>query len=207
MKKLVFLFIVAMLSFVIIACGEAEVKKVDANNELEETENNKNANGSNDNENSVNTNESNETENNVNMNESDDNEEADEDLAVGDTVNFDGLEITLNEARVEEGGEFDEPTENQFVVANLTINNTTDEEQIISSIMNIELKDDEGYAYNTTFLMDGTKGQLDGDIEPGGTLRGEIPFDVTESETYELHFSDPFKSGKAIWTITSDQLN
>ena len=133
-------------------------------------------------------------------------DESNENLVIGDTVDYDGLEITLNEVRIEAGGEFDEPAEDQFIVANLTVKNNTDEAQTISSIMNVELKDEEGYSYNTTFLMEGTKGQLDGEIEPGGTLRGEIPFDAAESATYELHFSDPFKTGKAIWTISSEEL-
>ena len=126
-------------------------------------------------------------------------------FSVGDSVEFDGMKITLNEARIEEGGEFDEPTEEQFVVANLTIENGTDEEQTVSSVMNIELKDDEGYTYNTTILTEGTKGQLDGTLPPGESMKGDIPFDVSKSDKYELHFSDPFKSGKAIWVIDNLQ--
>lgn len=64
----------------------------------------------------------------------------------------------------------------------------------MSSIMNVELKDAEGYSYSTTILTEGTKGQFDGSIEPGGKLKGEIPFDVPKSDNYELHFSNPFKS-------------
>lgn len=128
-------------------------------------------------------------------------------LKVGETVNFDGLKITLNEARIEPGGEFDSPQNEQFVVVNLTAENTTEEEQAVSSIMNVELKDSEGYSYNTTILTEGIKGQFDGSVVAGGKLRGEIPFDVPASETYELHFSDPFKSGKAIWVVPSSELS
>lgn len=184
LQRLGVLLFGSVLVFGLTACDDAEIEKVDESEEVEETE-------------------ADETEGTEEENEeAKEEEEVDEELSVGDTVKFDGMEITLNEARIEEGGDFDEPSEDQFVVANLTIENKTDEEQAISSIMNIELKDDEGYSYNTTFLTEGTKGQLDGEIEPGGTMRGEIPFDVAESDTYELHFSDPFKSGKAIWTIT-----
>src|SRR5690606_2937244 len=122
-------------------------------------------------------------------------------LKVGESVNFDGLTITLNEARIEKGGEFDEPEKDKFIVVNLTAENTTDEEQVVSSVMNIELKDTDGYSYNTTFLTEGIQGQFDGSIEPGGKLRGEIPFDVPESDEYQLHFGNPFKKGKAIWII------
>ncbi|HLR07739.1 MAG TPA: DUF4352 domain-containing protein [Bacillota bacterium] len=133
-------------------------------------------------------------------------EDKEEKLSIGDTVMFDDLKITLNEVRIEEGGEFDEPEEDQFIVANLTIENEGDDEENISSIMNIELKDDEGYSYTTTILTEGTKGQLDGAIEPGGKMKGEIPFDVPESDSYELHFADPFASGKAVWDIPNDAL-
>lgn len=127
-------------------------------------------------------------------------------LAIGDTVNFDGLNITLNEVRIEPGGEFDQPENAKFLVVNLTAENKTEEEQVVSSVMNIELRDTEGYSYNTTILMEGTKGQFDGTLQPGGNLRGEIPFDVPDSDQYELHFSNPFKSGTAIWVIPADQL-
>lgn len=187
LKRLGLLLFGIVLIFGLSACDEAEINPVDKTNETGESE----------------TEEENNNDQQEEGNDSSDEEESDTtELSVGDTVNFDGLEITLNEARVEEGGDFDEPAEDLFVVANLTIENTTDESQTVSSIMNIELKDDEGYSYNTTFLIEGTKGQLDGEIEPGGKMRGEIPFDVPESDTYELHFSDPFKTGKAIWTIT-----
>ncbi|WBX82178.1 DUF4352 domain-containing protein [Virgibacillus salarius] len=105
------------------------------------------------------------------------------------------------------GGDFDEPENDQFVVVNLTAENNTDEEQTMSSMMNVELKDVDGYSYTTTILTEGVKAQFDGTIEPGGTLRGEIPFDVPESDSYELHFSDPFKSGKAIWKIPAEKLS
>ncbi|HLS35811.1 MAG TPA: DUF4352 domain-containing protein [Bacillota bacterium] len=195
MKRILGFLLSVVFVFGLAACDEAEVEKVDNNNENETTSEENNGE---DNE----ANNENEAENNSNNVE----ENEDEDLQVGDTVNFDGLEITLNEVRNEPGGEFDEPDEDLFVVANLTVENTTDEEETVSSILNVELRDDEGYTYSTTILMDGTKGQLDGSVEPGGTLRGEIPFDVPESDTYELHFSNPFKSGKAIWTFSFDEL-
>ena len=130
-----------------------------------------------------------------------------EKFAVGDTVVFDGTEVTLNELRTEAGGQFDTSSEGKFVVANITMKNTTAEEINISSLFGFELKDADGYSYNSTFLSEGTKGSLSGAIEPGGTLRGEIPFDVPDSDTYELHYSDLFKSGKAIWSISSTELN
>jgi len=193
MKKVIYLLLSALMIMVLTACGESEIESVDsdATNDTEANE------------------QSNDTDDDTAAEPETEEEKPEDDiqnLAVGDSVNFDGLIITLNEARIEPGGEWDEPSEEQFIVVNLTAENTTDEEETVSSIMNIELKDEESYSYNTTMLMEGTKGQFDGSIEPGGSLRGEIPFDVPVSGSYELHFSNPFQSGKAIWKISADQL-
>lgn len=175
-KKIKTLTILAVLVILLSACGEADIQKVDGES------------------------------NNSSAGEEKKESPAEQQLKVGETVNFDGLKITLNEARVEPGGDFDEPQNDKFVVVNLTAENTTDEEQVVSSLMNVELKDSDGYSYNTTILIEGTKGQFDGTIEAGGKLRGEIPFDVTDSEEYQLHYSEPFKSGKAIWVIPAADL-
>jgi len=181
MKKKVALFVSALFVFLLIGCGESDIKTVEKDEET-----------------------------NVEDVEDQSEEETDTEeikkLSIGDSVDFDGVIITLNEARVEPGGEFDTPEEDKFIVVNLTAENTTDEEQAISSILNVELKDQDAYTYSTTILIDGTKGQFDGSVEPGGKLRGEIPFDVAESESYELHYSNPFKTGKAIWTFSSSEL-
>jgi hypothetical protein len=124
-------------------------------------------------------------------------------LKIGDTVNFDGLKITLNSVRIQEPGQFQKPQKGQFVVVNVTAENTTKKEQTISSLLNVELYDKEGYKYSGTILTEGIQGQFDGKVVAGGVLRGEIPFDVPASDTYELHFSNPFQTGKAVWVIPS----
>lgn len=182
MKKFILLSFTLLISIMLVACEEAEVKKADADDKTEESSK---------------------------ENSKDKSKEKPEtqELAIGDAVEFDGMKITLNEARIEPGGEFDEPQEDQFIAVNMTAENNTEDEQVMSSIMNVELKDADGYSYSTTILTEGIKAQFDGTVEAGGKLRGEIPFDVAKSDSYELHFSDPFKSGKAIWKIPADKLS
>lgn len=192
MKKIYLLVVVGFISAFLVACGDAEVSPTEnAADNNEATTNNEEPEANESNE---------EPEGDI------EEEEVEEELSVGDSIDFEGMTITLNSARIEPGGDFDEPSEDQFLVANLTIENGTDEEQPVSSIMNIELKDDEGYAYTTTILTEGTKGQLDGSIQAGDQMRGEIPFDVAKSDVYHLNYSDPFKSGKAVWVIPEDAL-
>jgi len=190
-KGFLYLIGISLILFVS-GCGDSTVEKVD-NAKAETTDNTE---GDQQEENATNQSETNNSEE----------DSAEEDLGVGDSVSFNDVIITLNDARIEPGGDFDEPENEQFVVVNLTAENKSDEEANVSSMMNVELYDEEGYSYSTTILMEGTKGQFDGSIPTGKKLRGEIPFDVPASETYELHFSDPFQSGKAIWTIDAGDL-
>ncbi|MEN1968627.1 DUF4352 domain-containing protein [Lentibacillus sp. N15] len=185
MKKFTFmaLFLILSLSILLAACGESAIEKADGK-----------------------TDDSKASEDKDKGKEEKSKDKETENLKVGETVTFDGVDITLNEARIEPGGEFDEPENEQFIVVNLTAENNTDEEVTMSSMMNVELYDDEGYNYSTTILTEGAKGQFDGSVPAGNKLRGEIPFDVPKSDAYELHFSDPFQSGKAIWKITADEL-
>ncbi|SDI74706.1 DUF4352 domain-containing protein [Natribacillus halophilus] len=124
-----------------------------------------------------------------------------EDISIGDTMNFDGLEITLNDAYTSGGSEFESPDNDHFVILDLSIENTTDEPADISTMLQMSLQDDEGYTHDVTIFTE-TDGSLDGEIGPERDNRGEIAFDVDESEAYEFIFENPFTSGQAIWTIT-----
>lgn len=187
MKKFTIGVLLVIFSFVFIlaGCGESTIKKAD-NDTSEAKAVDENA-------------------DKVNNEEKEEVKEI-ESLKVGESVNFNDVKITLNEVRIESGGEFDQAENDQFIVVNLTAENNSEEEVTMSSMVNTELYDDEGYSYSTTFLTEGIKGQFDGSVPSGKMLRGEIPFDVPESGKYELHFSDPFQSGKAIWVIDSEDL-
>ncbi|WP_440897428.1 DUF4352 domain-containing protein [Amphibacillus sp. Q70] len=127
-------------------------------------------------------------------------------LVVGETADFDGFKITLNESRIEPGGEFDIQQEEQFVVVNITIENHTDEEKRISPWLNFELKDEEGYTYLEAYLTEGIRKAPDGTLLADEILRGDIPFDVPVSDSYKLYFSDDDFNVKAIWTISASEL-
>lgn len=129
-----------------------------------------------------------------------------EEFAVGDTVDFNGLLITLTNARASEGGEFDEAQNDQFILVELNIENKTEDPAPISTMLNMKLMDAESYEQDQTILVDDVKGNLDAEISPGKNLKGEIPFDVVESDHYEFIFEDPIASGQAIWKIEKDDL-
>ncbi|WP_185970909.1 DUF4352 domain-containing protein [Alkalicoccobacillus porphyridii] len=165
---------------VLTACGEASIEPVE-NNEAEGAE----------------------------VDEPTDNEEVEEEveedvveesLTLGDKVNFDGLEITLNEAYTSAGSDWETPENDQYVILDLTIENTTEEAANISTLLQMSLKDEDSYTHDIALFTD-VKGSLDGEVGPGRDMRGEVAFDVDQSGVYEFIFEDPFASGQAIWTI------
>lgn len=128
-------------------------------------------------------------------------------LKIGEAITFEETTITLNEARLEPGGEYEKPNNDHYLVVNLTAeNNSSDQEFIMSSLLNVELTDENGKAYSATILTEGAGEQFDGAVKAGDTMTGDIPFDVLQSATYELYFTNPFDSGGATWLIDSKDL-
>lgn len=128
-----------------------------------------------------------------------------ETFKVGDTVKFDGLNVTLSKVRESKGDEFMDPQNDKFLVIQLEIENTTDKAQTVSSMLQMNLVDKEGVSMDYSITGD-EKGKLDGEIGPGRKMKGEIAFDVTESEYYEFIFEDPFTTGQAIWKINKEDI-
>src|SRR5699024_11085269 len=90
------------------------------------------------------------TEKNETTDSEDDNHEQ---LKNGEAITVEETTITLNEARLEPGGEYEKPNNDHYLVVNLTAeNNSADQEFIMSSLLNVELKDEEGNAYSATIL-------------------------------------------------------
>lgn len=220
MKKLKMLLVSAGAFMILAACGEAAIEEVDADNndEAEAVENEGNDNGTEEQENEENNHDN--TAGDMNENNGDENEdndtgenqeaneeEIDEDgLGIGSTVDFNGLHVTLKEGRKYAGdGEWEEPENDYFIILDVSIENTADEEANISTMMQMDLVDPDGYSQDMDFFVD-TRGSLDGEVGAGRTMAGEISFDVEEAEYYEFIFEDPFMSGQAIWLFDTDEL-
>lgn len=127
-------------------------------------------------------------------------------LSIGESYMRDGLSVTLNEVRYVTGGEYDENKNGKFIAVNVSVVNNTNKEFNISSLLNFELKDPDGYPYSPTLLLEGKKPSVDGAVEIGETLRGEIVYDVPDAEHYDFHYSEIFAKGKGKWKIPSDQI-
>lgn len=123
-----------------------------------------------------------------------------EKFKVGDSVKFDDLVVTVNSVRNSKSQIFKPDEGNVIILVNVTVENKGKDDENISSLLQTEVSDNDGYKYNLT-IVDDAKGSLDGTVAAGGKLRGEIAFEVPKAAKLEFTFSDPFKKGQAVWQL------
>lgn len=102
---------------------------------------------------------------------------------IGSTGETDGLKITLNGVRRTSSGLVDPKPGNEYVIVNLTFENTTSEQKVVSSLLNFTLTDSKGQKYDIDIFGPEMKASADGNVEPKGKLSGESAFEVPKSAT------------------------
>lgn len=124
----------------------------------------------------------------------------------GDVVTTgDTWEVTVNSATTSQGNGFEVPDAgNTYVVLDITMRNTSAKEQNESSILQWNFKGPDGQKYKQALYSDPNSSSLDGKVEPGGLLKGEISFETPQTvKSFNLAFSpETFGSGQTIWDIT-----
>jgi hypothetical protein len=126
--------------------------------------------------------------------------------AVGETAELNGIKVTLNEVKQVEGNQVFKPEAGKrFIVINATFENTTDKEVPISTLAQMELKDETGQAYTidigATSSVDGK--QPDGMIAPGDKVRGPVGYHVpTDAKGLQWIFKEAFGSKRVVFDIT-----
>lgn len=108
-------------------------------------------------------------------------ETAAETFAVGDIIDLGDLGLTVHGVTFPAGDEFTQPDEGyRFVVVDVAVENRTDTAQNISSMLQMQLKDATGQAYDVDLMAQVAAGGAspDGELAPGETLRGQIGFQV-----------------------------
>ena len=112
---------------------------------------------------------------------------------ISETLSGESSEITLNSVSFAESSQYFESEYGQFIVLNLTIQNTSEDSLSLSSLGSFELQGSDLYIYSQAFGVD-TRGSLDSTLAPGASVRGEIAFDVPELDSFELRYTDNFFS-------------
>lgn len=117
---------------------------------------------------------------------------------IGDTIELDKFKITVNEVKTTNGSDFIKPQEgNEFLYVDATVENISDKEQTVSSVLMFKVVDKDGRAMKQT-IVENANGQLDGTIGPGRKMTGEYVVEVPKDATgLELQF-DSSLGGKQV---------
>lgn len=125
---------------------------------------------------------------------------------VGDTIDFGGIQYTLNSVTtVLEDAISSPPSEDVYLVLDVTITNNTSEEFSSSSLISFDLKGSDAYTYDLAIFVD-TKGSLDVSVPAGDVARGEIAFDVPNLDSYRLSVTPDFLSDSGVFEILSSDI-
>ncbi|MCL2526018.1 MAG: DUF4352 domain-containing protein [Coriobacteriia bacterium] len=118
---------------------------------------------------------------------------------IGDTVELKDFRVTVNSVRTDMGSDMMEPDAgNEYFYVDVTIENISDSEQTVSSVMMFSVRDQQGVTMDQAIFAD-TKGSLDGTVLPGKMMTGEYAVEVPEGTTgLELQFDGAFLSGGSI---------
>lgn len=119
------------------------------------------------------------------------------DPGIGSTAESGGIRVTLNSVRRVTGGFLPPDEGNEYIIVDLTFENSTDEEQTVSSLLSYSIRDDTGQKYGVAFTAE-TETTADGSIPPGDKLQGESAFEVPLDANGLIFVYDPIFDGEAL---------
>lgn len=120
--------------------------------------------------------------------EKEEKKEENKELKVGDTFEQDGFKVTVNKVReVKPTNDLLKPAEgNKWVAADVTIENTGNEDATISSALGFKLLDKDGRSFDMAIVTD-LNGSLNGSLAAGRKMTGETAFSVpVDTQDVEL---------------------
>ncbi len=121
---------------------------------------------------------------------------------VGETVEVDGLKITVNSSQdTDDADQYNTAANldegNTYNILDITIENDSDEEVTISSALNFEVKDGDGRKASYVLAIRGN-GQLDGSILPGDKMTGELVTQAPRDGELNLYFKSSAFNGSTV---------
>ena len=101
---------------------------------------------------------------------------------------------------------YTEPENDYFLIIDLTIENNGSEELNISSMMSFDLKDSNGERGKYALLTEAISSQLDGSIMSGDLLKGQIAYDVKDSDTFNFYYLDSLLDDQIKFVINKSDI-
>lgn len=135
---------------------------------------------------------------------------------MGETAKVNNTKMVINsvtkidkECAFEWGGKcesYTEPENDYFLLIDLTVENIGSETLSISSLISFDLKDSNGEKGSLSYMLDAVKSSLDGDVMAGDRLKGQIAFDVKDSDVYYFYYSDSLIDSPIKFVINKDDI-
>ena len=132
-------------------------------------------------------------------------QEASSEFTVGDKVELNDIVVTLVNVTENNGGNYFTPENGKvFIVCEFEIENNSNSEIAVSSIMSFEAYvDDYSTQMNLSAMLSTDKSQLDGSVASGKKMNGVIGYEVDENwDTIEIRFAPSFWSKDIIFTYS-----
>lgn len=152
---------------------------------------------------------------NTDGNEQEDNESDASTFTIGDTADFDGIQVTLSSAVLSDGdGQYITPDDGKyFLILTFSIDNQSEEDISVSSLASFEAYCDDN-SINEDLMGQqvpeaGGLDQLDGDVASGKKMNGIISYEVPRDfSTFEVRFTPSFwKDNEAVFTFSRDDVD
>lgn len=127
---------------------------------------------------------------------------SDKPAAVGESINYHGVIVTVHGIRESKGDDYLKPKEGSVLkVLDITVDNQSDKEQVISSALSFSLSEADGKTH-MPFITSDIKQPVEGKLAPGEKLRGEIPYEISkDAKDLKLTFVIPLMEGNAVWAL------
>lgn len=128
-------------------------------------------------------------------------------FGVGEQVDLNGVYVTLSDVSENAGSSFNKPSgENTFLVCSFDIENNSEKDITVSSLMSFEAYvDDYSTSLSITATISTDKTQLDGTVAAGKKMSGVIGYEIPKDwKELEIYFTPDFWSGKEITFIASN---
>lgn len=118
---------------------------------------------------------------------------------VGDQVKSGDYVFSVNEVREDQGSQFVKPKAgNIFIVPNVTIQNNGKEKTIVSTLLQMSIKDSEGNKYTPALTQDAT-GKVDGELLAGDIIKGDVGYEIpTTAKGLKFYYQPEWLTGNTI---------
>lgn len=125
-------------------------------------------------------------------------------LNIGDTAEIGDARVTVHAFRMDTGSEVFAPDPGKaWIVVDVSVENTGDDEYNISSLLQTAIRDAENREHDDSALVE-TSGDLDGSIPAGDILRGERAIEIPADATgLQFVFKQAFGNEQARWNLQS----